>query len=245
MNNTSGNIVQSLKLDWTWCFLLKCTDGYLLIDTAYTKSYHKFRKKLAELGIAIHSIKYLLITHHHDDHAGFASNLVKDTGCRVIVHSNAAAHLRQGRAEDLGKVLNRRVLVAMKLFELFIHGKDWSYPPLILTDRDILIEGDNDNFLKAIGIDGVILDTPGHTDARDCISVLLSDGSAFVGDAAMNFLRWAGTRHRPIYIGDIKTVYESWQKLLKRGAKVIYPSHGNPFSATELKKSLGQSTLQL
>ena len=59
-----------------------------------------------------------------------------------------------------------------------------------LADRDIIIEGDNDEFLKGIGIDGVILHTPGHT--RDSISVLLSDGSAFVGDAAMNFLRWTG-----------------------------------------------------
>ncbi|MHC4604958.1 MAG: MBL fold metallo-hydrolase, partial [Planctomycetota bacterium] len=89
-----------------------------------------------------------------------------------------------------------------------------------------------DNLLKGIGIDGVILHTPGHT--SDSISVLLSDGSAFVGDAAMNFLRGTGVGHRPIYIEDINTVYESWRKLRERGARVIYPSHGRPFSATKL-----------
>jgi len=102
-----------------------------------------------------------------------------------------------------------------------------------LADRDIIIEGDNDEFLKGIGIDGVILHTPGHT--RDSISVLLSDGSAFVGDAAMNFLRWTGVGHRPIYIEDIDIVYESWRKLRERGARVIYPSHGNCFSAAKLE----------
>jgi len=115
--------------------------------------------------------------------------------------------------------------------------KEYTFPPLTLTDRDIVIGGDNDSFLKEIGIDGVILHTPGHT--RDSISVLLSDGSAFVGDAAMNFLRWTGVGHRPIVIEDINTVYESWRKLRERGARVIYPSHGRPFSATKLEKSVG------
>ncbi|MCF7955185.1 MAG: hypothetical protein K9M75_05240 [Phycisphaerae bacterium] len=117
---------------------------------------------------------------------------------------------------------------------LFLHRQKFTYPPLILTGSDILLEGDNDSFLKEIGIDGIILHTPGHTYTADSISVLLSDGSAFVGDAAMNFLWWTGIRHRPIAIGDINTVYQSWQKLREHGAKVIYPSHGNPFPAAEL-----------
>jgi hydroxyacylglutathione hydrolase len=86
--------------------------------------------------------------------------------------------------------------------------------------------------LKDIGIDGKILYTPGHS--RDSISVLLSNGSAFVGDVAMNFLRLTGIGHRPICIEDINTVYASWQRLIEQGAKAIYPSHGKPFSAREL-----------
>jgi len=54
------------------------------------------------------------------------------------------------------------------------------------------------------------------------------------GDEAMNFLRWTGVGHRPIIIEDINTVYESWRKLHQRGARVIYPAHGRPFSATKL-----------
>jgi glyoxylase-like metal-dependent hydrolase (beta-lactamase superfamily II) len=50
----------------------------------------------------------------------------------------------------------------------------------------------------------------------------------------MSFLRWTGIAHRPIYVEDIKAVYESWQKLLEAGARVIYPAHGKPFSAQEL-----------
>jgi glyoxylase-like metal-dependent hydrolase (beta-lactamase superfamily II) len=232
MNNTSSNSVYGVKLGWTRCYLLKCTGGYLLIDTDYERYYALFEKKLAGLGIATSDIKYLLLTHHHDDHAGFAAELVRSTGCQVIAHRNAVSALQQGKSEDTGKALNRRVQITFMFYTLF--HKEYTYPPLTLSDRDILLEGDNDFFLKEIGIDGVILHTPGHTHTRDSISVLLSDGSAFVGDAAMNFLWWTGIRHRPICIGDINTVYGSWWKLRERGARVIYPSHGRPFSATEL-----------
>jgi len=64
--------VNGVKLGWTHCYLLKCTGGYLLIDTDYPKYYARFEKKLANLGVKTSDIKYLLLTHHHDDHAGFA-----------------------------------------------------------------------------------------------------------------------------------------------------------------------------
>jgi glyoxylase-like metal-dependent hydrolase (beta-lactamase superfamily II) len=230
MNNTSRHIVHRLKLGWTQCYLLKCTGGYLLIDTDYPKHYRLFEKKLANLGISTSDIKYLLLTHNHDDHAGFAAELVRSTGCQVIAHRNALSPLMQGKSEGAGNPVNWRIQIVLTFYALF-HG-EWNFPPLTLTERDFVIEGDNDTLLKGVGIDGVILHTPGHT--RDSISVLLSDGSAFVGDAAMNFLRWTGVGHRPIYIDDINTVYGSWRKLRERGARVVYPSHGRPFSATEL-----------
>jgi len=233
MNNTDSYTVHSVKLGWTQCFLLKCTGGYLLIDTDYPKYYRRFAKKLANLGIAISDIKYLLLTHHHDDHAGFAAELVRSIGCQVIAHRNALSALEQGKSENTGgKPVNRCLQIILTFYAISLFYREWNFPPLMLTKRDIVIEGDNDDFLKGIGIDGVILHTPGHT--RDSISVLLSDGSAFVGDVAMNFLRWTGVGHRPIYIEDINTVYESWRKLREHGARVIYPSHGRPFSAIEL-----------
>ena len=203
-----------------------------MIDVYYPGYYGQFEKKLARLGIAASEIKYLLLTHHHDDHAGFTAELVRNTGCQVIAHRNALSALEKRESEDAGgKMVNRRLQVVFAFYMLF--HKEFEFPPVRLAERDIIIEGDNEEFLKGIGIDGVILHTPGHT--RDSISVLLSDGSAFVGDAAMNFLRWTGVGHRPIYIEDINIVYESWRKLRERGARVIYPSHGNCFSATKLE----------
>ena len=231
-------MIQSVKLGWTRCYLLKCTGGYLLIDVYYPGYYAKFEKKLAKIGISASEIKCLFLTHHHGDHAGFAAELVRHTGCRVIAHRNALSALKQGTYEGTAKPANRRVRIALALYAQYyeLFHKDFTFPPVILTERDIVIDDDNDEFLKGIGIEGVILHTPGHTSTGDSISVLLSDGSAFVGDAAMNFLQWTGVGKRPIYIDDIKTVYESWRKLRERGARVIYPSHGNSFPASKLDK---------
>ncbi len=223
---------QSLKLGYTWCYLVKCFEGYLLIDTSYPNYFHSFQKQMAKIGRDIAEIKYLLLTHHHDDHVGFAAELVKKTGCRVIVHRDAIMPLGRGRSEETEaiKPVNRRVKLVFSLFALF-HG-EFEFPPVTVGEKDIVLSGDDFDFLKSIGVDGQILSTPGHY--RDSISVVLSDGSAFVGDAAMNFLRWTGIRHRPVYVEDIDAVYESWQRLLEEGARVIYPAHGKPFSAQEL-----------
>ena len=96
----TNSIVQKLRLGFTWCYLLKYPNGYLLVDTSYPEYFAQFQKSFAKLGIDISGIKYLLLTHHHDNHAGFAAELVKKTGCRVIVHHNAVAPLKQGESED-------------------------------------------------------------------------------------------------------------------------------------------------
>jgi len=221
---------QSVKLGLTWCYLLKCADGYLLIDTSYPTYFDSFQKLMANTGRDITKIKYVLLTHHHDDHAGFAADLVRKTGARLIAHRHAIAPLGQGRSENAIKPVNRRVQFMFSLYTLY--HREFTFPPVILGPTDIVLSGDDFDFLKTIGIDGKILYTPGHY--RDCISVILSDGTAFVGDAAMNFLHFTGIGHRPVYIEDVNAVYDGWHKLLREGATVIYPAHGRPFPAQEL-----------
>jgi glyoxylase-like metal-dependent hydrolase (beta-lactamase superfamily II) len=142
MNNTSSHCVQSVKLGWTRCYLLKCTGGYLLIDVYYPGYYAKFEKKLAKIGIAASEIKYVLLTHHHDDHAGFAAELVRNTGCQVIAHRNALSALKKGEYEGTAKPFNRRVQIALSCYTLYckLYNKDFTFPPVILTERDIVIE---------------------------------------------------------------------------------------------------------
>jgi hydroxyacylglutathione hydrolase len=226
--------VVSVKLGFTNCFLLPCNDGYLLIDTSYRDNFSRFQRSVARFRIDISEIKYLFLTHHHDDHVGFAADLVEKTGCRVIAHQHAVAPLRNGESEETMRPFNRRVKYVFSVFELF--HREFNFPPLNLGEKDIILAGDDFELLQHIGVDGKILSTPGHS--RDSLSIMLSDGSAFVGDVAMNFLPLTGIGHHPIYIEDIETVYASWKQLIEHGAEVIYPSHGKPFSVRELVSAL-------
>ena len=225
------------------CFLVPCDGGYLMIDTNMPGTYDRFLDKLGGLGIDLADIKYLLLTHHHDDHVGFAADLLRDTDARVIVHELAVPILHRGQTQSpftkkgmgQGRFLNSWTRYSMMLLSAFVQ-RGWGYPPVAVGDRDFVVQGDEPDLLQEIGIDGVILHTPGHS--QDSISIVLADGSAFVGDAAMNFMRFFGTQYRPIYAEDYDGVYESWRKLIKHGASVIYTAHGASFSADELKRRL-------
>ncbi len=219
-----------IPLGVTNCWLLHCTEGYLLIDTCYSDTYPRFLSILKQMNISPGEIRYLLLTHHHEDHAGFAAQLSEASGCRIIAHEKALKQLALGRTADTMKPLNRRTQAAFSLFRFF--QKSTGFPPVDLSINDIIIFGDNDTLLPELGIDGEIMETPGHT--ADSISVLLSDGSLFAGDAAMSLLKFCGTGYRPIYAENYEEVDQSRKKLKEKGARMIYPAHGSPFPIERL-----------
>jgi glyoxylase-like metal-dependent hydrolase (beta-lactamase superfamily II) len=226
-----------LKAGWTNCYLLKCAEGYLLLDTGFPNSYPIFLRELEKSGIALSQIKYLLLTHHHDDHAGFAARLIDQTRARVIVHQKAIAHLREGRFTFPGRMkpVNKLIETVFKAHSR-LTGRSFRFPPLTITQDDFVCAGDDPELLKKIGIEGRILYTPGHTD--DSISVLLPEGGVFVGDLAMNFLNFLGTRHRPVFFEDLKAVFENWKRVIELGGRTVYPAHGKPYPVEKLAQGL-------
>ena len=86
----------------------------------------------------------------------------------------------------------------------------------------------------SFGIAGSILPTPGHT--AGSLSILLPDGSAFAGDLAFNVFPWGGPIFPP-FADDVTRLLESWNLLLARAAKTIYPGRGKPFPAAALRQA--------
>ncbi len=222
-------------------YLISCQKGYLLIDTGYETDYHDFLKELHNKEIKLKDINYLLLTHHHDDHVGFVNELLKDCDLKIITHISAEKLLKTGENDKTkgGGIINKRMYLVFKFGQWFIPNLfGLSFPPVLLRDKDITVRGDNQNVLRNIGINGEILYTPGHT--VDSISVLLADGSIFCGDVAANFPDWLGTKYCSPFLTDVKKNYKSWEKILRRGAKTAYPSHGRPFSIEQLKANLNE-----
>jgi hydroxyacylglutathione hydrolase len=223
----------SIKPSYTNVFLTECDGGYLLIDTSYTDQYSHFKTELQSLGIDLDQIKYVLLTHHHDDHAGFVKPIIQETGARLIVHENALPNLEKGVHYMDMRYLNTCTKITLTLFSLI---REHTYPGYALKEDDVVIQGDEPRLLKEIGVDGEILYTPGHTD--DSITVLMSNGDAFVGDAAMNFLGFCRIRYRPIVYESLDGVYRSWENIIERGARTVYPSHGDAFDVYKLSQIL-------
>ncbi|MFX0073270.1 MAG: MBL fold metallo-hydrolase [Candidatus Hermodarchaeota archaeon] len=227
-----------MKVGFTNCYLLDCNAGYLLIDVGYPGDYENFAKKLKKkYDIETSELNYLLLTHYHDDHAGFGAELIQKNGTKLIVHENALEQLRLGASEEEGKPLNRRIKFIMNFFERF---HEFKFPPLMPSNKDIILKGSADNreVLRDLGIDGTIIFTPRHT--KDGVSVVLSDGSIFSGDNTMNawFFNILGIKKRSIYFQDINLIFESWKRFIDLGGKKVYPAHGKPFDIKHLKKKL-------
>lgn len=213
-------------------YLLECKDGYLLIDAGWVGKYSKFKKSLIRLNIDIGSIKYLLLTHHHHDHAALIQDIRRESKCKLILHESQINYLKKG----INHIVDtKQYNICLKLLDTILSPFiQYRYTPVDLNETDIIIKDDNYDIHSLTGIKGKIIRTPGHS--QDSISLVLENGDAFVGDVAMNILKIFGQKYRPVEAENYDEIYKSWDKLILSGSKMIYPSHGNNFPAKELER---------
>ncbi len=235
------NDINIINISSTNYYLLKCHEGYLLIDAGWVGKFKEFKKALNKLDIDINSIKYILLTHHHHDHAALVHDIRKASKCKIIIHKDGINYVEKGitYTEEI-KQFNIVLKLLDKLLSPFIQ---YNYSPVILNNDDIIISEDNYDLYSLLGIKGKIIHTPGHS--KDSVSLVLTNGDAFVGDIAMNMLQVFGQKYRPIEAENYNDVYKSWSKLIQYGAKKIFPSHGKSFCGKKLEeilKNISQSS---
>lgn len=235
-------IAKILNLSVTNCYLLKADSGYVLIDTGYEWEWDAFRNELKKARVGFTDLAYLILTHHHDDHAGLLNQVVaQNPSIKLVMSSGAKELLLKGKNDHTngGGYLNRRVNSLLTLKRLFDKRWTHTFPPYATRQHDVMVHQDVSLREIGIGLDGKIIETPGHS--TDSISVILDDGDSIVGDAAANFLRFAGTKYCIIYIEDLDHYYRSWIRIMKAGARRIFPAHGGQFAVEELQKHLNQN----
>ncbi|MDI6794322.1 MAG: MBL fold metallo-hydrolase [bacterium] len=231
MNNLS-----IIEINSTNYYLLNCKEGYLLVDCGWVGKYSDFRKRLRRLGISVDSIKYILLTHHHHDHAALVQDIRKESNCKLIVHKDEIDYLKKGITYTRE---TRSYNIGLKLLDKILSPfVKYNYTPIVITDTDIIIHHDYFDICEILGIEGKVIHTPGHS--KSSLSLILLNGDAFVGDVAMNTLKIFGQKVRPIEAENFDEVYKSWEKIIQCGAITIYPAHGKSFSVEELKKCLNE-----
>ena len=221
----AGNIIMNT-------YVYPCSNGYIMIDTGYEHSLKDVESKLNRKGIKLPDIKYVFLTHAHDDHAGFLNELLgMNTDMKVIMSDKSMPTLKKGQNSFEGGCSTRLAWVFCKLMGLV--GKAEHRFPVVedkYNDRFIEITETNKAEIEEI-LQGKILFTPGHT--ADSISLKVGN-IIFCGDAAMN--DFPSIKKLIIWIEDKSDFEKSWDVLLAENADTIYPAHGRPFPKYDLAK---------
>ncbi len=187
----------TIKIRSTNYYLIDTGQGMFMVDAGWAGALPALRAQLKNWKLDLSNIRFLMITHHHPDHAGLAQEIKQASGARLVILDKQVPFLENLKS--------------------FYEGKG-GYEPIRVEKNDLVLGTDNRKALKSIGIQGEMIETPGHSDDR--VSLVLDSGMAFIGDL-----------HPPEFVGDEERelTRRSWEKLRQRNARMIYPAHGNPF----------------
>lgn len=192
----------SLTVNSTHFYLIDCAGGLLLVDAGWELAKFTAAAKAQRVNLA--GIRWVMFTHHHPDHAGLVQSVKGLSGARMIIHANQIPFL----ADLQG-----------------YYAKKGGYEPIRVEPGDLV--GPDRAALRAIGIQGEIVETPGHS--PDSVSLLLEDGRAFIGDLPAPDTVWDDTADE---------VRASWRTLIQRGARVFYHAHAGAIPLERIQAAL-------
>ncbi len=215
---TAITTVTTINLGGVNCYLAKCIDGFVLVDTGFSARRNLLVKELEKAGCKPGNLKFVVITHGDSDHAGNCAFLQKEYRAPIGMHADDVGMVERGDMSwnrkpkaDKMSIVMRIVgavvrLAAKERFETF-------RPDVVVTDG---------YDLSRYGFNARAVHIPGHS--KGSIGVLADDGSLYCGDflyatPGMNF------------VDDQEARAASLEKLKKLPIRKVFPGHGKPVSS--------------
>jgi glyoxylase-like metal-dependent hydrolase (beta-lactamase superfamily II) len=216
--NKNTQPVIPVKLGIVNSFIVK-GEKAVIVDTGYAGNAHKILRAFRGNSIKPEDVSLIILTHGHIDHYGSAYELKSKTGAPIAMHKADAEYLTKG----INYVGVPTGLFGRIAKSLFIRADESISKPLKV---DIVF--DNEIDLREFGIDGRVIHTPGHTEGS--VSLILSGGEAIVGDLLMGGILFKRVPHYPLFVSNMTSLRTSIKKIIELCPKIIYASHGGPFS---------------
>lgn len=149
-------------------FLHRSAEGTAIIDPGYTGSVKAVLRFLQAHTLG--PIDWVILTHHHIDHAGAAFALCQATGARLAVHRDDAPYLRSGRPRDRMTLWGLAERLPARLASYVISTAVGE--SRLLEDGDVIA-----------GL--TVVHGPGHTPGSICL-YSESESALFLGDVLNN-----------------------------------------------------------
>jgi glyoxylase-like metal-dependent hydrolase (beta-lactamase superfamily II) len=213
-----------IRLSLSNAYLIQGEAGAVLVDSGSPGEAQTILRAMKKSGVDASSLRLILHTHAHIDHAGSSLELRRLTGAPTAIQAADAALLRGGRNGPLPPTR-----LEARLIKPFV---DRPFPAL---EPDICFDDALD--LTAYGVDGRVMQTPGHT--AGSISVILGNGDAIVGDVMMGGVlggHWMGRRPNFHYFAqDLDAVRRSVSALLRAAPERFLVGHGGPLALADVR----------
>lgn len=212
------------------CFLIKGTQKHILVDTGIPNSKGRILKQLNLQGIDPKDIGLIIVTHAHIDHFGSVAQLKRYLQVPVLVHRLDNPYYNSGKAAIATMKPNKP---QWWIFKQLV--KNQTTEPF---EADIVLESSEDYSLRAWGIDGKVIHTPGHTPGS--LSVVLDNGEVIIMDMMasgilLGGVMWHSRIKQPPFHDDLKALKTSFEKVLSEKGERYYLGHGGPVDRIQLK----------
>ena len=220
--------VHTLRLSVSNAFLVR-GERPILVDAGRPGEADRIIAAIRGKGVEPHTLALILLTHGHLPVTGSAGELRRRTGAPIAIHAADAEMLRMGHNAPL-----RPTCFTARLAAPIVQGGrgEPTHPDLVL---------DGERSLRDIGIDGRIIETPGHT--AGSISLLLAEGNAIVGDLLMGGYLGGLVRRRvpnvAYFQDDDAAARQSLRMVIGSGARTLYVGHGGPLAAEQVAMRFG------
>ncbi len=213
---------------WVNTYAVEANGGLLLIDcgTDWDVGRRELTAGFDSLGLEESAVHTLVVSHLHPDHVGMSARLVREWGCRFVMHERASKLVERyndtpGYSER-AKVIASTHGVPQSLIKSTASYTRPDYMPPIDPPDHTVDEG------HTIDLGGgrslAVLHTPGHEPAHICLQDSAT-GIFFSGDHVL-------PRISPVVMydpdfGDVLGDYmKSLQRLVDMGIAITYPAHG-------------------
>ncbi len=214
--------ITRIEQNQTNCYLIEIDNGFILIDTGYTKYRQEIDDAIASAGCALGNLKLIVLTHGDFDHSGNAEYFRRKYRCKIAMHSADIGMVEKGdffynrENRVITKVLGR---LAISILRMNLKKEDCFTPDILLDDMQDLSE---------FGLDAVIIHTPGHS--KGSIGILTKEEDFFCGDLFVNTAK----PEKNTMLSNSREYEESIKKIGSLQIKRVYPGHGLHFTMNDI-----------